>query len=169
MEILRVLGALHQELEELAKYMFLIISSHHSKKGEPGAKRRGTSKNKFIKCYTLIQTDWKRSGSIFILKRVLEKSLGLEKRHNVKRKFLMYNSNTWQKMYLCITLSLKINGIALILKEHMVSQCADDIIWELDIFRSPDSEVYPTVFSIICQIKFSAIYLLVLFPAPSQI
>lgn len=69
-------------------------------------------------------------------------------------------------MYLCITSSLKINGIALILKEHIVSQCADDIIWELDIFRSPDSEVYPTVFSIIYQIKFSAIYLLVPFSCP---
>lgn len=69
-------------------------------------------------------------------------------------------------MYLCITSSLKITEIALILKEHIVSQCADDIIWELDIFRSPDSEVYPAVFSIICQMKFSAIYLLVPFSCP---
>ena len=31
------------------------------------------------------------------------------------------------------------NGI--ILKEHIVSQCADDTIWELNIYRSPDSGV----------------------------
>lgn len=56
-------------------------------------------------------------------------------------------------MYLCITLSLKINEIELILKEHIVSQCVDDTIWELNIFRSPDSGVYSTVFSRICQMK----------------
>lgn len=57
------------------------------------------------------------------------------------------------RMYLCITLSLKINEIKLILKEQIFSQCAGDTIWELDIFRSPDSRRYPTVFSRICQMK----------------
>lgn len=50
-------------------------------------------------------------------------------------------------------MSLKINEIESILKEHIVSQCADDAIWESDFFRSPDSGVCPTIFSRVCQVK----------------
>ena len=56
----------------------------------------------------------------------------------------------------------------LILKGHIFSQCAGDIIWELDFFRSPDSGVQSTAFSRICQMKLlvfqSISYLCLLLP-----
>lgn len=48
---------------------------------------------------------------------------------------------------------IKNKWMELILKEHIVSQCAGDTIWELNIYRSPDSGVWPTVFSRVCPMK----------------
>lgn len=82
-----------------------------------------------------------------------QKIIGTEEEKQYQEKLFFCIILILTKMYLCITLSLKINEIELILKEHIVSQCVDDTIWELNIFRSPDSGVYSTVFSRICQMK----------------
>lgn len=82
-----------------------------------------------------------------------QKIIGTEEEKQYQEKLFFCIILILTKMYLCITLSLKINEIELILKEHIVSQCVDDTIWELNIFRSLDSGVYSTVFSRICQMK----------------
>ena len=68
---------------------------------------------------------------------VLEKSLRLERRNSAKN-FFLYNFNFYDKVFMYYFV-IKNKWMELILKEHIVSQCAGDTIWELNIYRSPDS------------------------------
>ena len=68
---------------------------------------------------------------------VLEKPLRLERRNSAKN-FFLYNFNFYDKVFMYYFV-IKNKWMELILKEHIVSQCAGDTIWELNIYRSPDS------------------------------